>query len=368
MRYYLDHNATTPLRPEAARAMQALMHGAHNASSIHREGRAARALIEEARRTIAHHSGALAREIIFTASGTEAINLAFRLTAPIERVIISATEHDAVGKAAEQCALEVQILPVLPSGLVDAATLTKLLEDTRPALVAIMLANNETGVVQDIKSLADLIHAHGSYILCDAVQALGKMPLDFHALGVDMMSLSAHKIGGPAGSGALCARTGVDVAPLIWGGGQELRKRAGTENIMGIVGFAAALDAFMLAAELGVWRDGFETKLKAAFPDMLVFGAEAPRLSTTSCFAVAGLKAESLLMALDLAGFAVSAGAACSSGKQAESHVLTAMGVDKPYRDAAIRVSLGWTTQAADIDAFTDAFITIATKQKQLAA
>ena len=253
-----------------------------------------------------------------------------------------------------------QWLAVRPNGVIDLDKLEQRLAAGGIDLIAVMAANNETGVIQPLDDVIRLAHARGVRVHVDAVQALGKMPLDFHSLGADYLSLSAHKIGGPAGVGALLVRSGLEMTPLLAGGGQESSRRAGTENLIGIAGFAAAVegmahrDGWTLAcARL---RDDMEARLQAFASDVVVFGASAPRLANTSCFALASLNAETQLMALDLAKVGVSAGSACSSGKVAASHVLQAMGAPQPLARAALRVSLGWSTQPHDVDRLLEAW------------
>lgn len=362
-RAYMDHNATAPVRPEAAEAVTRALRFAGNPSSVHAEGRAARRLVEEARAEVAALIHARPAEVIFTSSGTEAANLAFhaaRTALGIERAVVSAVEHDCVHAVAAALDLPVTVLPVNPDGVADLAALAAALGGGGRTLVALMLANNETGVVQPVAEAVRLAGEVGAYVAVDAVQAAGKMPVDFAALGADMMFLSAHKIGGPQGAGALVMREGLAFAPLIRGGGQELRRRAGTENAPGIAGFgvAAALavrETGAEAARLLALRERLEARIAEAAPDAVFFGSGAPRLANTSCFsafslAEAGVEAETLVMALDLDGIAVSAGAACSSGKVARSHVLAAMGVGEALARSAIRVSLGAGSSEEDID------------------
>ncbi|MGE0005909.1 MAG: cysteine desulfurase family protein [Parvibaculaceae bacterium] len=349
MRIYLDHNATSPLKESARQAMLAALALAGNASSIHAEGREAHALLDQARDDVACSLGVVAPMVVFTSGGSEANNLALK-GVPAERLVVSAVEHPSVLEAARAAGRPVEILPVDGRGLIDLAALRSLLETGPRALVSVMLANNETGVVQPVREIASLAHAHGALVHTDAVQALGKIPVNFGLLAVDLLSVSAHKLGGPIGAGALVVRDGLVLAPLVHGGGQELRRRAGTENLAAIAGFAAAAREKRL--EIKALRDHLERGLEGA----VIFGAEAERLPNTSCFALPGLSAETLLMALDLAGFAVSSGSACSSGKVAKSHVLAAMGVAPALAGAAIRVSLGWTTTAEDVEQFISAW------------
>lgn len=353
---YLDYNATAPLRPEAARAMSETYGLTGNASSVHGFGRAARRRIEAAREQVAASIGAEPDRIVFTGGGTEANNLALSGSGRA-RLLVSAGEHDSVLQAAPGGT----VVPLRPDGRVDLAALEEsLAAEPRPALVSVMLANNETGVIQPLAEVVTLAHAHGALVHSDAVQAAGKIAVDVAGLGVDLLSLSAHKLGGPTGVGALMVRDGLDLQALLKGGGQERRRRAGTENIPGIVGFAAATAAAESAVgereRLGGLRDRMERRLAGIAPEVVFFGAESPRLPNTSCFAVPGLSAETQVMALDLAGVAVSAGSACSSGKLRPSHVLRAMAAGDETAGCAIRVSLGWRSEAADIERFLEAW------------
>jgi cysteine desulfurase len=349
---YLDFNATAPLRPEALAAMQAALAETGNPSSVHRAGRAARRRVEDAREAVAALVGANAREIVFTGGGTEANNLAIFGTAP-ERLIVSAIEHDAVLAAAHSTDAPVTIIPATPDGVVDRIAFAAALAGTGPGtLVSLMLANNETGVLQPVAELAAQARVRGALVHCDAVQAAGKINIDFKALNVDLLTLSAHKLGGPQGVGALVVREGLDLDPVQRGGGQERGLRAGTENVAGIAGFGAAAAASRPAdyAALQTFRDGLEQKLLSYCSEAIIYGSSVSRLPNTTCVRRPGIGAETQVMALDLAGVAVSAGSACSSGKLRPSHVLTAMGYDDIAAREAIRISLGWTTTPADID------------------
>jgi len=356
---YLDHNATTPLKPAVVAAVAAALGCVGNPSSVHRFGRCARRQVEEAREAVAALVGAPPpAQVVFTASATEANNLALRGLTPSRRVLLSAVEHDSVvGAVGDEAAERV---PVSEAGVVDLAALERALaRDPRPALVAVMLANNETGAIQPVAEAARIAHAHGALLLCDAAQAAGKIAVDWAALGCDMLTLSAHKLGGPQGAAALVAADAVMLTPLLRGGGQERGRRAGTENVAAIVGFGvaaklAAEDLPRMAA-LAVQRDRLEAALRAVAP-VAVFGAAAPRLPNTSCVAMPQVGAETQIMALDLAGVAVSAGAACSSGKVRASRVLTAMGIAPAIANTAIRVSLGWSTTEADVDRMIEAW------------
>ena len=352
MNTYLDHNATAPLRPAVADAMADALARVGNASSVHRFGRLARRAIEDAREAVAALVGAEPGEVVFTSGGTEANNLALA-GVPDGAVMVSAVEHDSV-RAVRPGA---RSLPVDGDGVVDLAALEAALSAVdAPALVSVMAANNETGVIQPIAAVGELAHAYGARLHCDAVQAAGKLPLDMAALGIDLMTVSAHKLGGPQGIGALVIGNDCALEPLIVGGGQERRRRAGTENVAAITGFgvAAALAGETLAefAHLAALRDDIEARACRAVARVAVHGAGAPRLANTTCIGLADVSAEVQVIALDLAGIAVSAGAACSSGKMAPSHVLRAMGLGEAAATNAIRVSLGWSSTPADAERF----------------
>lgn len=359
-RVYMDHNATTPLRPEARAAVHAALDVLGNPSSVHAEGRAARALIEKARGEVARLAGAKPAEVIFTSGGTEAARMAChaaREAQGVTRLIVSAVEHEAVRASAEASGLPVETLPVDSEGRADLAALKSLLEAGEgKALVALMLANNETGVIEPVAEAARIAHEAGALLLCDAVQAAGKMPLEFASLGADMMLLAGHKLGAPMGVGALVIREGLPFAALAVGGGQEMRRRAGSENVSGIAGFGAAAAAALAGlndfAALARLRDRLEAEIAANAPDAVFFGGKAERLANTCYVAAPGLDAETMLMALDLDGIAVSAGAACSSGKVGSPRVLEAMGVPPALSKGAIRVSLGWTSEPDDVNRF----------------
>lgn len=349
---YLDYNATAPLRPEARDAVMAALSVTGNPSSMHGFGRAARRMVEESRDAVAALVGVPPAQIVFTSGGTEANALALHGPAVARRrVLVSAIEHPSVLACAGG-----ELIPALADGRVDLAALDRMLADSeRPTVVSIMAANNETGVIQPIREIAAIARERGALVHCDAVQAAGKIAIDFDALGVDMLSLSAHKIGGPPGIGALVVRDGVPLPALIRGGGQERGRRSGTENLPGIAGFGAAAVAARAGvtgfAGLADMRDGFERRLLEFCPTAVLFGHFAPRLANTSCVAMPGVPAETQLMGFDLAGIAVSSGSACSSGKVASSHVLDAMGASADEKQSAIRVSLGWETRPEDLDA-----------------
>lgn len=348
---YLDWNATAKLRPEAAMAVADALALGGNPSSVHSLGRAARLLVEESRAAVAALVGAPADGVVFTSGGTEANHLAL-LGSGRERILVSAVEHSSV----LQVVSAAERIPVDDDGRVDLAALAALLAaDNHPTLISVMLANNETGVIQPVAEVAAIAHAHGALFHCDAVQAAGKMPLALGEIGADFLTLSAHKIGGPAGIGALVMGSGVEVAPLQRGGGQERNRRAGTENLAGIAGFAAAAAACDPAeyARVGTLRGGLEAALP---PDAVVIAAGTPRLPNTSAIAMPGVPAETQVIALDLDGVMISAGAACSSGKVGPSHVLAAMGIAPDIAAATIRVSLGWSTTEADIARFLNSW------------
>lgn len=356
---YLDYNATAPLKPAAKTAMMEAMEMTGNPSSVHRFGRLARRVLEDSRAKVAALAGAAPAGVVFTSGGTEANGLAL-LGSGRRRAVISAIEHDSVRAAAQRLAHADEI-PVTADGTVDLAALDRLLDsDAADVIVSVMLANNETGVVQPIAEVAAMAHARGALVHCDAVQAAGKLALDMAGLGVDLVTVSAHKIGGPAGVGALIVRDGLDLTPMLTGGGQERRRRGGTENLTGIAGFGAAADEASgdIAGQprLAALRDRIEAGTRALSPRVRVFGVEAPRLANTSSLSMPGVASEIQVMAFDLAGVAVSAGAACSSGKVAASHVLRAMGVEEAEAASAIRVSLGWRSEATDVDAFLQAW------------
>ncbi|MDE1174383.1 MAG: cysteine desulfurase family protein [Parvibaculaceae bacterium] len=357
-RSYFDHNATAPVLPEAMEAVVRALEMTGNASSVHGEGRSARRIVEEARGDIAALFGIKPSGVTFTSGGTEAANLAIHIAVRalgVTRLIVSSIEHDAVRASAASAGVPVRLLPVTGDGVADMAALAGLLaEEGGKALVALMLANNETGVIQPVAEAAKLAHGAGGLLFADAVQGAGKLDIEFAGLGADMAAVSAHKIGGPMGVGAMAMRPGLAAEPLIRGGGQEFRRRAGTENVPGIAGFAAAArvagERRAGMPDLERLRGRLETGLAAVAPDLVVFGAKAARLSQTSLFSAPGLDAEKLVIALDLDGFAVSSGSACSSGKVIRSHVLSAMGVDDDLARGAIRVSLGPGNRDDEID------------------
>jgi cysteine desulfurase len=366
-RVYLDWNATTPLRREAREAMASAWDLSGNPSSVHAEGRQARRLVEEARGRVAEAVGASQRNVIFTSGGTEANALALTpglrrgSGVPVGRLWASAIEHASVLAAGRFPTAATGTIGVTRSGLVDLDRLRAALQDSPPALVSIMLANNETGALQPVAAAAAIVHAAGGLLHVDAIQAFGKIPFDIKAMNADLVTLSGHKIGGPKGVGALVLAEGVlGFEPLLRGGGQELGRRAGTENVAGIAGFGAAAKAAMAAlAEDAIRLETLRDRLEAALrktPDAIVFSNDVPRLPNTTLFTVPGLKAETAVIGFDLAGVAVSSGSACSSGKVQPSHVLEAMGFGGEMAKGAVRLSLGWSTSEADIDRCLEAW------------
>lgn len=361
---YLDYNATAPLRPEARAALLAALEAPANPSSVHRFGRNARGIADIARGQVADLVRAEARRVVFTSGGTEANNLALRLAlegAGVKSLVITGIEHDSVLRPARHTGLPTYEVVAGPDGVVSLAALAATLGAAQaahpgPALVALMLANNETGAIQPVAEAARLAHAHQSLLLCDAVQAAGKIQVNLSQLDADFLTLSGHKLGGPTGVGALITRDDWTPAPLLRGGGQEKGMRAGTENLGGIAGFGAAA----AAAQQGMYgmktvaglRDRLQAGLLAVCPEAPVYGGgkDVARLPNTLCIGMPGVPAETQVMALDLAGVAVSAGSACSSGKVTPSHVLTAMGLPEAAAREAIRFSLGWASSAGDVD------------------
>lgn len=347
---YLDYNASTPIKPEARAALIDALSHTGNASSVHGPGRAGRARIDRARGRIAALAGTKEDRVVLTSGATEANSLVLSGSGR-RRLLVSAIEHDSVrhfDPAAESVA-------VTPDGIIDLADLERrLAASTEPALVALMLVNNETGVIQPMAEAVAVARRYGAVVHCDAVQAGGRIPIDMAALGADFLTLSAHKLGGPQGAGALILGMGRDVAPLIRGGGQERGRRGGTENVAAISGFGVAAELAVsdiaIQKRLADWRAELERRILAAAPGARIFGANAPRIANTLCVAMPGVPSETQVIAFDLAGIAVSAGAACSSGRVQASHVLRAMGADESLVGSAIRISAGYASTAADFD------------------
>jgi cysteine desulfurase len=366
-RVYLDWNATAPLRPEAKQAMAAAWDMAGNPSSVHAEGRQARRLVEDARAAVAAAVGARPQDVVFASGGTEANALALtpglRRSAaePARRLMVSAIEHTSVMSGGRFSPEAIRTIRVTGSGLVDLDNVRSLLAGGPVALVSVMLANNETGALQPVGEVADLVHEAGGLLHVDAIQALGKIPFDFRSMKADLVTLSAHKIGGPKGVGALVLGEQVQgLEPLLRGGGQELGRRAGTENVAGIAAFGAAVQAAMAALEGDAARlQGLRNRLENGLrqtPGMIVFSEDTQRLPNTTLFTVPGLRAETAVIGFDLSGIAVSSGSACSSGKVQPSHVLAAMGFDRELAQGAVRLSLGWSTSEEDIDLALEAW------------
>ena len=371
-RAYFDWNATAPLRPEARAAMLAALDLTGNASSVHAEGRAARALIEKARAQVAALVGGVARNVTFTAGATEANMLALTPAlepggrkAPRDRLFVSAIEHPSVRSGGRFPAEAVDELPVTGDGLLDPAALERSLQQSERPLVSVMLANNETGVIQPIAAIAAIVHAANGLLHVDAVQGAGRIDCSLSDLGADLISLSSHKLGGPQGAGALVRRDDLHIAaPLIRGGGQERGARAGTENIAAIAGFGAACAAADAARKadagrMAALRDRIEAEILRLTPQAVIFGRGAARLPNTSLLTIPGLKAETAIIAFDLKGIAVSSGAACSSGTVQASHVLAAMGVEPALARGAIRISLGWSTTEHEVESLINAWMTV---------
>lgn len=356
---YLDYNATAPMRGCAFQAMMDVACAPHNASSVHAPGRAARRIIEEARVKVAALIGAQPSQIIFNSGATEGNNTVLKFFAG-ERVLVSAIEHPSVYEPLPTS----EKISMTADGIVDLAALEKMLREERAALVSVMYANNETGAIQPVKEIAEIAHKHGAFYHCDAVQAAGKIAIDMAADGIDFLSFSAHKIGGPQGVGALALGLCGVTPVLLEGGGQEKKARAGTENVAGIAGFGAAaaealqqLENFQKLCSL---RETLEKSLQKISPEIVIHAKGAPRLANTSFFSLPGAPSETLLMNFDLEGIAVSNGSACSSGTVRPSRVLRAMGCDDALTTSALRVSIGWDTSESDIRRFTEGWAKIA--------
>ena len=371
-RIYLDYNATAPLHPAARAAISAAFDLCGNASSIHAEGQAARAVIETARAEVAAFVGVAPKNVFFTSGGTEALNLALTPhfavrdeKKPFDLLLAGAGEHPAVLSGHRFAPSQLELAGLTPQGVLDLESLNAAVARAhaggRRIMLAIQAANNETGVIQPVAAAAEMVHAVGGLVVCDAVQAAGKIACDALRLGADAIVLSAHKFGGPQGVGALCLRSDACHirAPLLRGGGQERGCRAGTENVAGIAGMAAAIGAGRArqadeAATLANWRRKIEGEISRIEREAVFFGRGAERLPNTSCFALPSIQAQVLLISLDLGGVAVSSGSACSSGKVQPSHVLRAMDIEPELARGAIRVSLGWDSRQEDCMAFLE--------------
>jgi cysteine desulfurase len=359
---YLDYNATAPIRPEIITLMTEIMGVPGNASSVHGFGRDARKHVEKARQQVAALCGVEAEQVVFTSGATESNNSILRHFAG-KRILISAIEHPAVLQSAPNA----EIIPVTKDGLIDMDAYQNMLEDGEPpALVSIMLVNSETGVIQPIQELAKMAHDKGALFHTDAVQGAGRIDLSLPKLGADYMSLSAHKMAGPQGVGATITRKGLEAPKFMLGGGQEKNCRAGTHNTAGITGMGLAAemakDNIKTYEKITALRDDLERQVRKISNKAIIYGANAPRVGNTSNIGLPGLPAETQLMALDLAGIAVSSGSACSSGAFKPSHVLMAMGADEEEAKSALRISIGYATTSADIDAFLEAWSKLAVK------
>lgn len=361
MRIYLDHNATSPLRPAVKEAVMNRLGAPLNPSSVHHEGRQGRKVIEAAREKVAALVGADPKAVVFTSGGTEANNTALSPRVQFgseiktfNSLFVSAVEHPCVLAGGRFSKEQVHHLPVDVNGIVDLEQAKAVLADIKAPFVSVMLANNETGIIQPIEALAEIVHARDGFLHVDAVQAAGKIPIDIFELEADSMTVSAHKIGGPQGVGALIRRkVGVGIPALLTGGGQELGYRGGTENVAGIEGYGVAAEEVLsqLPTDNGLQSE-LEQRLKALSNEIVVFGENAERLPNTTCFSLPNKRAETAVISYDMAGIAVSSGSACSSGKVGASHVLEAMGVLPEQAAGAIRVSTGWDSTKSDIDGF----------------
>jgi len=367
-RTYLDWNATAPLRREAQAAMVAALDVVGNPSSPHAEGRRARAIVEDAREQVAALIGARASEVVFTSGGTEGNNAV--LAAGWNKILLAGIEHDSVLAPARNSRARLVDLPVDDDGVVVREELSRALASASegPALLTLQLANNETGVLQPVAGVAAEAKQHGLAVHTDAVQAAGRVPIDVASLGVDYLTVSAHKLGGPQGTGALVFRGRRALSPLISGGGQERRRRAGTESVAAIAGFGAAAQAarreLAQMARVGRLQAWLESQVRSITPEAIIIAEGAARLPNTTNLALPGASAETLVIQFDLAGIAISAGAACASGKVGASHVLAAMGLSAELAGAAIRISLGHGSTQADVARFLDAWTHLAAKRR----
>jgi len=364
---YLDYNATAPILPAARDKVAQAMNSPYNASAVHSFGREGRRLVEEARAHIAALLNIPSEQIIFNSGATEGNNTIirhFRAHYPQEAIITSAIEHPAI----LECDTDLLHIPVTAQGVIDLNALETLLQDNKTALVSVMMVNNETGAIQPVKEAADLAHKHGALFHSDATQAIGRIPVDMQELGIDFLTLSSHKIAGPQGVGALALRLCGETPTLLLGGGQEKSARAGTENVAGIAGFGEAArhaaDNLEHYKELRTLQTKLEAGLKALSPDAIIHSAETDRVPNTTFFSLPGTSSETLMMALDLEGIAVSNGSACSSGTVKPSAVLKSMGHDDETASSALRLSTGWNTAESEIDAALKAWENIYTRIK----
>lgn len=364
MKVYLDHNATTPMRPEVRDLVIQIMEGVGNASSVHGYGRDARKYVEDARTQVADLCNVESTQVTFTSGATESINTVLHAYKN-KRVITSAIEHPAVLESAPHATR----IPVTKDGIIDLNAYEELLNESEaPALVCIMLVNSETGVIQPVAEAAKLAHDKGALVFVDAVQGAGRLDLNMRKLGADYMALSAHKMAGPQGVGALITKKDIETPKFMLGGGQEKNCRAGTHNTAGIAGMGLAAqmakENLKHYEELTKLRDNMEARMRTFSNKLTIYGESAPRVGNTCNVGLQGMPAQTQLMALDLDGIAVSSGSACSSGSFKPSHVLTAMGADEDEAKSALRISLGWNTTSADIDAFLESYEKI-TKRTQ---
>jgi len=345
---YLDYNATAPMRPEVKAAMLEVIGEAMNPSSIHASGRKARKLVEGARQQVLQAVNA--ENLIFCASGTEANNLAL---SQADSIAVSAIEHDSVYKFPG----EKVIINVTAQGIIDLADLKSKIENQKSKIVSVMLANNETGIIQRVAEVAEIAHGYGALVHCDAVQGFGKIPLDFKALGVDMMTVSSHKTGGPVGAAALIHKPEIEIKPLMFGGGQEKNKRPGTENVAAIVGFGEITKYVPRGTSVSGLRspvtEYLESEIRMISSDIIIFGENTERLPNTSCIAMPGVESAVQLIHFDTNGICISTGAACSSGRVEVSRVLKSMGAGAAAKNA-IRISTGWATTRGEIDRFVE--------------
>tara|TARA_B100001750_G_scaffold248420_1_gene279307 strand:- start:2446 stop:3543 length:1098 start_codon:yes stop_codon:yes gene_type:complete len=357
---YLDHNATTAIRPEVIQLMTSIMAETGNASSTHTAGRKASMHIERARGQIAQSVNTRPAQVIFTSCATESVNTILK-TFKGERILAGATEHAAILECGQA---ELEIIPVTSDGVIDLEALDKMLTIAPAALVNIMMVNNETGVINPVKEAADIAHRHGSLIHVDAVQALGKIPVDFKESGADYMSFSAHKIGGPQGVGCFVFAAQKPVRPLLRGGKQEKHQRAGTVNVAGIAGMGLAAEIAVANMsryqELEAWRNDMEARLSQSLENLYINGRRAERVGNVSSLTCRGMTNTVQMMNLDLDKICVSGGSACSSGVAKPSHVLTAMGLNEEDALSTIRISLGWNSTQDDVNNFIDSYIKIA--------
>ena len=361
-RYYLDYNATTPVRPEAIEAVARAMATIGNSSSVHAEGRSARAIVEEGREKLRALVNAPVNGVIFTGGGTEAIHYALNgtvKTGAVKRIFVSAIEHAAVPANAAETGAAVETIPATAKGVADLCWLRERLKDYDARrdggfLVCVMFANNETGIIQPVREAADIAHENGGLIFIDAAQAVGKVPVNFVMSGADLMAITAHKFGGPIGVGALIAAPNLPLHPIMRGGGHEQNRRAGTHNVPAIAGLGVAADlaagSIAKTPKIAAMRDRMQDAAEAA--GAIVWGKSEARLPGTLSLSAPGFPSQTQLMTMDLAGIAISSGSACSSGKTKPSHVLTAMGADDALASSGIRVSLGWNSTDEDADAF----------------